>query len=120
MNATSNVAVVDDVLWDVRRTGLGRVRLLQIRARCLSGCRRCVQPAMRMSPARCRHWLETVRPGRGAKPEVIHPDMSMIVCCDDCLLRVVARSPSSLSNVRKLNMMHQPQSFNAEFPSGIQ
>ena len=85
-----------------------------------SGYRRGAQPAMRMFPARGRHWLETVRPGRGAKPEVIHPDMSMIVCCDDCLLRVVARSPSSLTNVRKLNMMHQPQSFNAEFPSGIQ
>ena len=85
-----------------------------------SGCRRCVQPAMLMSPARCRHWLVTLRPVRGAKSEVIHPDMSMIVFCGDCLLRVVARSPTSLTNGRKINMMHQPQSLNAEFQSGIQ
>ena len=82
-------------------------------------CRRCVQPEMRMSRAGCRQWLVTLRPVRGAKSEVIHPDMPIIVFCGDCLLRVVGRTPTSLTNGRKISMMHEPQSLNSKFQSGI-
>ena len=70
-----------------------------------SGLRRCVQSQVwspgdspghahnsivwRLSRARSRQWLVTLRPVRGAKPQVIHLDVPMIVFGEDCLVRVV-------------------------------
>ena len=43
----------------------------------------------RLSRVRCRQWLETLRPGTGAKSQLFHLDMPRAVLCGDCLVRVV-------------------------------
>ena len=43
----------------------------------------------RLPRARCRQWLETLRPVTGAKSQVMHLDMLINVLCGDCLVRVV-------------------------------
>ena len=39
--------------------------------------------------ARCRQWLETLRPVKGAMSQVMHLDMPVIVLSGDYLVRVV-------------------------------
>ena len=43
----------------------------------------------RLPRARCRQWLGTLLPVTGAKSQVIHLGMLMIVLCGDCVVRVV-------------------------------
>ena len=103
MNAPWNVGAADDVLRVGQRSGLGRECvalcadcLVRVVGSCLdSACSlRCEVSGdsrahahdcfvWRLSRARSRQWLLTLRPVRGAKPQVILLDVPMIVICEE-------------------------------------
>ena len=52
----------------------------------------CLCDALRaLARARCRQWLETLRPARDALALAIHLYMPMIALCGDCRVRLMGK-----------------------------
>ena len=110
MIAPWNVAVVDDVLRVVRRSGLGRDCvslcadcLVRVVCNCCDSAshRRCEVSGVslahafhcfvwRLPRARCWRWFQTLRQGTGAEFEVILVAISMTVLCGGCVVQLCA------------------------------